>query len=188
MYQIEISHKGLNKYRLIKGSDKAIVEQKARAQQASWKEMWDKQVEKRNLSLHRNNQKALAAWRTDAASSQIAMCTQLLSDALQANSEVNFSNLKSTEVFDEPRPQLRFQHILPTEPTISDPECSPSLNVLDKIFRSRGIRKENAARSTLENLHLDWEEECDNLRKKWSADVSSLEKEVVNWEQRKARF
>lgn len=44
MYEIEIRHRGLNKYRHIKGSDKYIVEQKAHMQQLAWDEMWEKKL------------------------------------------------------------------------------------------------------------------------------------------------
>ena len=37
-YSIEVRHEGLHKYREIKGNDKYIVEQKARAQRAVWDE------------------------------------------------------------------------------------------------------------------------------------------------------
>ena len=42
MYQIEIKHDGLNKYRVIKGTDKYVVEQKARVQLMDWDNMWKK--------------------------------------------------------------------------------------------------------------------------------------------------
>ena len=36
MYEMEVRHSGLGKYRYIKGRDKYVVEQKARAQQIQW--------------------------------------------------------------------------------------------------------------------------------------------------------
>ncbi len=42
MWEIEVRHEGLNKYRHIKGTDKYIVRQKANAQQLVWDEMWEK--------------------------------------------------------------------------------------------------------------------------------------------------
>ena len=45
MYEIEVKHDGLNKYRLIKGSDYYVVQQKARYQQQQWDEMWEKRLE-----------------------------------------------------------------------------------------------------------------------------------------------
>ena len=42
MWEIEVRHSGLNKYRHIRGSDRSVVEQKARAQEQAWNEMWEK--------------------------------------------------------------------------------------------------------------------------------------------------
>ena len=42
MWEIEIRHEGLNKYRHIRGSDKYAVGQKAVAQQLAWDEMWER--------------------------------------------------------------------------------------------------------------------------------------------------
>ena len=42
MWEIEVRHEGLNKYRHIKGTDRHIVKQKAAAQKQAWDEMWEK--------------------------------------------------------------------------------------------------------------------------------------------------
>ena len=42
MWEIEVRHDGLNKYRHIKGSDRYIVKQKAIAQEQAWEDMWKK--------------------------------------------------------------------------------------------------------------------------------------------------
>ena len=42
IYQVEIRHEGLNKCRLIKGTERYVVEQKATAQKQAWDEMWAK--------------------------------------------------------------------------------------------------------------------------------------------------
>ena len=47
MYEVEISHEGLNKYRCIRGADEYVVEQKAAMQLAQWDEMWAIKEEKR---------------------------------------------------------------------------------------------------------------------------------------------
>ena len=52
IYELEVRHEGLKKYRLIRGSDRHVVEQKAWAQKAIWNEMWEKRSageEKRSL-------------------------------------------------------------------------------------------------------------------------------------------
>ena len=42
MWEIEIRHEGLNKYRKIRGSDQAVVEEKAFMQQREWEDIWSK--------------------------------------------------------------------------------------------------------------------------------------------------
>ena len=52
IWEITIEHEGLNKYRVIGGQDKYVVEQKANAQLAAWHEMWEKKqaAEQQRLS------------------------------------------------------------------------------------------------------------------------------------------
>ena len=45
VYEIELRHGGLNKYRHIRGRDRYVVEEKARAQEATWEEQWSKKQE-----------------------------------------------------------------------------------------------------------------------------------------------
>ena len=45
IYEIEIRHDGLNKYRHIRGNNRQVVEQKAKAQLIVWGEMWKKKLE-----------------------------------------------------------------------------------------------------------------------------------------------
>jgi len=55
VWEVEVRHDGLNKYRHIRGSDRYIVEQKATAQRLTWNEMWDKkqvaEEKKRNREI-----------------------------------------------------------------------------------------------------------------------------------------
>jgi len=55
MWQIELRHEGLNKYRLIRGNDKYVIEQKAAAQRAAWDEMWQKRLEKQNKASEKQS-------------------------------------------------------------------------------------------------------------------------------------
>ena len=50
MYEIEISHEGLNKYRHIRGRDRHVVERKANAQCDTWDLQWAKKCEKEEAS------------------------------------------------------------------------------------------------------------------------------------------
>ena len=45
-YEVEIRHRGLNKFQLVRGDDPHIVKQKARAKTNEWDEMWAKRERK----------------------------------------------------------------------------------------------------------------------------------------------
>ena len=47
MWEIEVRHDGLGKYRHIRGSDKSVVEQKAAYQRLQWDMQWEKQCQKK---------------------------------------------------------------------------------------------------------------------------------------------
>ena len=46
MYQSEVSHKGLNKYRIVKAATQYELDQKTRALMAQWDEQWARIVER----------------------------------------------------------------------------------------------------------------------------------------------
>ena len=53
MYFIEVRHDELGKYRLIKGTDRHVVEQKAAAQSLQWNEMWLRKLQKEKGRLEK---------------------------------------------------------------------------------------------------------------------------------------
>src|SRR5262245_38402087 len=58
MYQIEISHKGLNRYRVIKGSTPSEVENKARMQLEAWENLWRRNLEAEDRKRRRESEAA----------------------------------------------------------------------------------------------------------------------------------
>ena len=106
MYEIEIRHRGLNKYRHIKGSDKYIVEQKAHMQQLAWNEMWEKKllaegkrVEKEEKNRSREENKELALSRTAEAQNEISEIKNILNHTLRVNDAINWEKLLDRSAF-----------------------------------------------------------------------------------------
>lgn len=106
MYEIEIRHRGLNKYRHIKGSDKYIVEQKAHMQQLAWDEMWEKKllaegkrVEKEEKNRSREENKELALSRTTEAQNEISEIKNILNHTLRVNDAINWEKLLDRSAF-----------------------------------------------------------------------------------------
>eukprot|EP01037_Dinobryon_pediforme_P017136 gene17136-17327_t len=72
-WSIEVRHNGLNKYRLIRGQTKEVVEQKAEAQLATWNEIeqWQQQkvaIEQENASRAAEFRNLLEKWEAGKAS------------------------------------------------------------------------------------------------------------------------
>jgi hypothetical protein len=59
MYEIEIRHDGLKKFRVIRGRDRYVVEEKARMQCATWDEQWERKVERHEASALKEERSAL---------------------------------------------------------------------------------------------------------------------------------
>jgi restriction system protein len=53
-WEIEVHHGGLGKYRHIRGSDKNVVEQKARYQKLQWDEQWQRRLETERCAQEKN--------------------------------------------------------------------------------------------------------------------------------------
>lgn len=56
-YSIELLHDGLNKHRLIKGREEAVVRRKAEIQIAEWEEKWVLAVAREKERLDKENKK-----------------------------------------------------------------------------------------------------------------------------------
>ncbi|MBM4167126.1 MAG: restriction endonuclease [Ignavibacteria bacterium] len=149
MWQIEVRHKGLNKYRLIRGSDKYIVEQKAEAQLATWNEMWAKKIQ--NLE---------AREKTEEAQQAIGELENILDHTLSINDAIIWETLKDRSDFTKPKPLkpvlLTKPKLLyfPWEPKETGFKYQPEFGFLDKVSSSRRQRKLDEAKN---NFKLDYE-------------------------------
>lgn len=78
LYEIEVRHEGLNKYRVIRGNNLYVVEQKAEMQKRAWDVMWEKKQEqirqKQEMELaaqEKQQKKELAERLTNEAIEQL---------------------------------------------------------------------------------------------------------------------
>ena len=64
IWEITVRHDELNKYRLIRGNDKYVVEQKASEQLAIWNEMWQRKLEKEQKIFEKEQKtKYMEIWK-----------------------------------------------------------------------------------------------------------------------------
>ena len=139
MWQIEIRHDGLNKYRIIRGKDKYVVEQKAAVQRTVWDEMWQRKLEKEQKLFEKEqkikgrqakNQSAIE--QTREATEAIKEIENVLKHTLTIDDRVDWEVLKDKSKFPKSKPQLPQLLSIPPMPKETHPYYQPKLGFFDK--------------------------------------------------------
>lgn len=142
-YQITVRHDGLNKIRVISGTDRWTVEERARLQTAAWDQSWairsekerkSQDAEKRRLSQEQKKQSA--SKQTADAEKAIDECENILATGLSIPSAIDWQSLKTFSTFPKPKPTAQLPTEVPVEPMQSDTEFSPKIGVLAWLLPS----------------------------------------------------
>ncbi|MBI3195334.1 MAG: restriction endonuclease [Ignavibacteriae bacterium] len=189
MWQIELTHPGLNKYRLIRGTDKYVVEQKAVAQRAAWEEMWSKRVEKEVRALSKQSMLEEAQLRTKEAIEAIDELENILHHTMGVDDTIKWESLKDISIFSKPRPQLSNleppppkREEFPFAPKETEPQYNPDIGFLDKIITSRKENKIKAAQELFETDFKRWENRKEEVLKKNAESEKEYQKKHELWQ------
>ena len=120
LYNVEVRHEGLHKYRMISGNDHYVVQQKAEAQLAQWNEMWKRKQKVANTQRTCEEQ-------TKEAQEILACIDNTLLHTVDVDDRVDWDSLKDRRPFPRPKPSAPKRGSTPAEPLESDPEFSPVL-------------------------------------------------------------
>lgn len=165
MYEREVIHEGLNKYRMIRGSDYFVVEQKAIMQERDWEEQWQKKLMRENAAKSIEDCKQLAQLRTSEAEMLFESIDNILLSHLESNQPiVNWNQMKARKRFTKKRPQKELPNkeghrTIPIEPLDTDSRYKPVFGLLGYIVPSIKQKRIDAAREKFEFEHLAWEQE-----------------------------
>lgn len=166
IYQAEVRHGGLNKYRVIKGSDKYVVEQKARAQLRAWEEMWEKKQQAVVAQQQRELSKQTAIDRTSEAVQVLTDLKNTLRHTLSVNDAIDWEKLKDHTSFKMAKPTLR--NIgeppvsgVPREPKKYDDIYKPRGGLMASLFSSVKKSRAEEAEKLLEADHKKWQAEVE---------------------------
>lgn len=195
MWDIEIRHEGLNKYRHIRGSDKYVVEQKARAQCEVWDEMWEKKCatdrikrEKEAVVRSKEEKKEFAVSKTIAAKERIGEVETLLLSTLKVDDTINWSSLIDSRRFPEKKPVEPKPFPAPVEPRRTDAKYQPKLGLFDKLFSQLRKKKEAAALQTYTSDHDTWTSEKTRAEQKNKTLHGEYSTDLKRWEERKVQY
>lgn len=168
MYEIEVTHGGLNKYRHIRGSDKYVVEQKARVLKTQWDEEWARKQEKeqqlrskQQIWQTKEGRRLTAEQFAQEAQSAIQQLQQTLVLTLDVDDAIDWDTLKDKQLYPEPKPKkpvlMYFSPLpLPREPIQDDDEYQPKLNWLCYLFKSKKAARIQEAQERYDQAHQSW--------------------------------
>lgn len=191
MWEIEIRHEELNKYRHIRGSDKYIVQQKAAAQRLVWHEMWgNKQLadqrksDRETIIRSKEEKKELAITKTEEAQSEINRLESILLHTLKVDDTIDWESLLDKQKYNVKKPiKKQSNQIAPaSKPDIQDAKYRPKLGLFDKLFPKSRKRKEDEANNSFNSDYDDWKKikaQIENINKE---NDSNYEKSLKEWE------
>ena len=203
MYETEVKHDGLHKYRIIRGSDPYVVEQKAKAQQETWDEMWQKKLaaekkkQERELEkADRERKKQIALERTEQAQKAIQDIENTLHHTLSIDDAIDWESLKDFSKFSESKPEKPELTQMPSElPAPKEEDYNPPLGLICKIVPKLREKKEQQYKEIYQKVLEQYKKDCAKWKERKDAIIhknQQIEKEyqktVEEWESRKKEF
>lgn len=156
MWEIRIEHPQLHKFRVIRGADKFIVEQKAQVQMAAWEEAWLAKSQKLAKAEHLQTKIAEAEQQTKSASEEIRKLQSILVHTLAVNDAIDWDSLKDTASFDEPEPLRPEMQNVPPEPSPEDPKYRAHLGIFGRVFSTIRERRIADAQNEYDSDTAAW--------------------------------
>ncbi len=195
MWEIEVRHNGLSKYRHIRGSDKYVVQQKAAAQELAWDEMWEKKqlAEQKRTAREaeirgKEEKKELAIMKTDEAQEEINRLETILLHTLEIDDAIDWDSLLDKKKYHLKKPIKKKFNSIPSEPKSQDTKYQPTLGFFDRLFSKSRIKKEEEAKNRFKSDHDTWGKIKAKTKNKNKDVDSNNMKNIKEWESNKHQY
>ena len=195
MWQIEIKHAGLHKYRVIKGETREIMQLRAQMQLHSWDEQWERvQATQRRrqaqlkAAYNKETKKHLAAERTGEAQKALDALDHLLTSVLEEDHAVDLSLLVDNSEYAAPKPTSPVEEPIPREPDSNDPEFRARLNLFTRIIPPLRNKERERVAAKFREAKKKWSE---NMAARWQRGEKTREhfqKDLAVWEIKKSKW
>lgn len=186
-YQTEISHKGLNKYRIVKAASQYELSQKVTAIEAQWNEQWAKKVERDNKQKSTEEALIYANELSKQAENVQKALETILINSLHPEC-LDLDDLKDHSEFVENCPKRPLLEKLPVEPRLSDIKYNPKPPLLIKISKKRmaDFTSKNLAQY---NIDLDeYKTRKADIEAKNGSILFDFNDSLAQWEQKRDSF
>lgn len=194
MYTATISHPGLNRVRVIRGSSRWEIEQKAAAQRAAWDAIYARQRATDNRRDERERRQNAqeqaqeeAEERTEAARELLESIQNTLKTALRRRLVFSWEEKKNRTPFSEPEPTVSY-FAYPPEPQPTDARFTPAVGLLDKIVTPLRDKKVAEAQSHYQAAEAEWQAACAGVQAENDRRYAAYAEAYEKWGQRKAEY
>ncbi len=217
-YIAEITHRGLNDYKLLTSDDRSILQSKVNSHVAKLEEKWSKIVFKENIVRSKEASLKEAEAKTQEAITELKQIDNLLLHTLDIDDTVDWEQLKDKTKFKIPSPEKELNKLLslvtkPIEPVFlahpnkpNSADYQPQLSFFDKLIKSKRQAKIQQSNALLEQALNDWRINCQNIdrdnqniKEQYQIALSNYEKQIETvketnakeikiWEKSKADF
>lgn len=193
-YQQEVTHPGLNKYRVVKAYTKRELNEKVDALTKQWDEQWQrkllqeqKRVERETAAFNAEVGMQTAALETEEAQNIQNALDNILKNSINTE-EMDFSSLKSNIPFPVPEPGKPSLLPIPREPQRSDDEYNPTPSFFTKISKNKMAAFEEENTANFAKKHLEWVQQKKRIGEENDAIFAKYHSELDRWQNVKADY
>lgn len=187
LYQMEVSHKGLNKYSIVKADTEEELMQKANALQAQWDTQWAKIVEREKKRRNVEDAETVAKEASQqAADIQVAL-DNILKESLSPKA-LDVDEIKDFSSFPELSPKYPEIQVVPDEPLRTDEKYNPTPSFMTKLFKKKMKEFEEQYTAEFEKDHEEWKKEKIEIEATNQSSIDTYQELKKKWKKRKDEF
>ena len=187
MYQSEVSHKGLNKYRIVKAATQYELDQKTRALMAQWDEQWARIVEREERKKNDEDSASYAKELSQQAADVQTAMDEILKNSLHPDA-LDLNELKDHSKFPEAHPKRPILSKVPNEPHRSDDKYNPQPSFFTRLSKKKMVEFEAFHTAEFEHDFEEWLKDKASIEQNNHLKTQKYELSVEQWDKRRIDF
>ena len=187
IYQKEIYHPGLQAYQIIQEETKAALKQKTKAIVDSWELEWRKVTQAIQCNHTTDQFRKYANLRTQKCSE----IRSILDSVYRYNKpfkDIQFEHEQIPEPVLIPEPKKPEYKQIPEQPSTENDKYAIKISFFQRLFKSKRIAAEAAARDKYLADFAVWEKEFDKIQKENDRITEQYEAEYTRWKNEQAAY
>lgn len=194
LYQKEVRHNGLNKYKIVKAQSRYELTQKVEALEAQWEEQWAKKclAERKKAEKEeklKNDEESLeyANKMTEEAEKIQEELDSILLNSLNPK-PLNTKNMKDFSEYPIKNPEEPTKPYIPLEPRLSDSKYNLKIPFFIKLSKKKTEEFKNKINEDFKSDLAKWELNNKEIEYKHTEEMKIYKDNLVQWEKDRENF